>query len=336
MGNNLQNILDNIRGKNLKKLKKHTKNLEQKYNEKIKNLEFEISQLKYLLYHTTDITNMKPAQDRLRQYQRVLIQMMKIFDYICRKHNISYWLDFGTLLGAIRHNGFIPWDDDLDVGVLRDDYEKLPDILEKELSPYGFTVNIGGIGFKYSPIVRLLYAGLPWGQIDIFPYDNYYKKIETKEEEEILFKDKTECCFKLIKNHLENLSLENLRTVELELRNKYILKGNKPLEHGTIYLGSEFNYKPSVCAIDYDKVFPLKRHSFENIECYVPNNFEAYLTERYGNYMTFPQKLFQHSSEVVWLEAESEYDELLEKISKTASSITNTNSTETITTVGGG
>lgn len=52
----------------------------------------------------------------------VLLRMLKIFDTICRKHDIDYWLDYGSLLGAIRYNNFIPWDSDIDIGMLSPDY----------------------------------------------------------------------------------------------------------------------------------------------------------------------------------------------------------------------
>ena len=60
----------------------------------------------------------------LRQAQLVMLRMLKIFDAICIKHGLTYWLDGGTLLGAVRHGGFIPWDDDLDVCMPLDDFEK--------------------------------------------------------------------------------------------------------------------------------------------------------------------------------------------------------------------
>ncbi|MFV0585034.1 MAG: LicD family protein [Parabacteroides gordonii] len=72
----------------------------------------------------------KTTQEQLKY---VLVRMLKIFDYICKKHDIDYWLDYGTLLGAIRHKGFIPWDNDIDIGILRVDYELFLEKGVKEL-----------------------------------------------------------------------------------------------------------------------------------------------------------------------------------------------------------
>ena len=65
----------------------------------------------------------KKGKTSQEQLKFVLVRMLKIFDCICKKYDIDYWLDYGTLLGAIRHKGFIPWDNDIDIGILRADYE---------------------------------------------------------------------------------------------------------------------------------------------------------------------------------------------------------------------
>ena len=68
-----------------------------------------------------------------RKAQVRLLEMLVETDRICKKHNITYWLESGSLLGAIRHKGFIPWDDDLDITLLRKDYIKLTKVLKQEL-----------------------------------------------------------------------------------------------------------------------------------------------------------------------------------------------------------
>ena len=70
---------------------------------------------------------LSPAEAKER-----LLKMYDAFDRYCRAHDILYWVDYGTLLGAVRHQGFIPWDDDLDITMPRPEYEKLCACFEKD------------------------------------------------------------------------------------------------------------------------------------------------------------------------------------------------------------
>ena len=66
-----------------------------------------------------------PDGSLLRRQQLRMLELLEVIDVICRKHQIPYWLSSGTLIGAARHKGFIPWDDDLDIEMLRSDYLRL-------------------------------------------------------------------------------------------------------------------------------------------------------------------------------------------------------------------
>ncbi len=70
----------------------------------------------------------------LRKAQLIMLDMLIEFDAICKKHQLQYWLDSGTLLGAVRHRGFIPWDDDIDLSMPIEDYNKFLAVAESELS----------------------------------------------------------------------------------------------------------------------------------------------------------------------------------------------------------
>lgn len=79
--------------------------------------------------------NRLEGETTLRSAQLVMLRILKVFDAICKKYNLKYWLDAGTLLGAARHDGFIPWDDDIDVAMPVEDYNKFLEIAENEM-PY--------------------------------------------------------------------------------------------------------------------------------------------------------------------------------------------------------
>ncbi|MBP7984733.1 MAG: LicD family protein [Bacteroidaceae bacterium] len=74
-----------------------------------------------------------PEGSLLRRQQNRMTELLIEIDRICKKHSIQYWLSSGTLLGAVRHKGFIPWDDDMDIEMLRPDYERLMKVLPEEL-----------------------------------------------------------------------------------------------------------------------------------------------------------------------------------------------------------
>ena len=122
----------------------------------------------------------------LRQHQSVLYELLQVFDSVCKKHDISYMLFAGSALGAVRHNGFIPWDDDLDVVMLRPEYEHFMEVAEKELNhefyflqkefsehwPMFFSKlrkNNTTCLERYVPKNRLMHQGV---YIDIFPCDS--------------------------------------------------------------------------------------------------------------------------------------------------------------------
>ena len=115
------------------------------------------------------------------------LDMVKEFLKICEKHNLKYFMAGGTFLGAVRHKGFIPWDDDVDLGMYRDDYEKFLDIAKREL-PYPYEVhtyrNCKEHHYYFSHIIDVRYKVRRMGSldkreeyvwIDIFPYDGLPK-----------------------------------------------------------------------------------------------------------------------------------------------------------------
>lgn len=78
-------------------------------------------------------TNADGSKILVSDVHQVLLEMIKIIDSICQRHNIPYFLNGGSALGAVRHQGFIPWDDDLDIGMMREDYLNFIEVLKHDL-----------------------------------------------------------------------------------------------------------------------------------------------------------------------------------------------------------
>lgn len=121
----------------------------------------------------------------LRKMQLIQLEMLKEVDRICKEHNIKYCIIAGTMLGAIRHKGYIPWDDDADIAMLREEYDKFTDVCERELDKSKFYFqdhkNTDGYRWGYGKLRRKDTVFIRKGQehmpyesgvfIDIFPLD---------------------------------------------------------------------------------------------------------------------------------------------------------------------
>lgn len=125
--------------------------------------ESEFSQLGKLVKATVRAEEMPQASGVLRIVQQAMTCFLNEVSGILEEGGYQYWLDFGTLLGAVRHRGFIPWDDDLDISMLREDYERLRANAAGLFGSRGFSVSM-------DPFIQI---GLPGTlcNVDIFPYD---------------------------------------------------------------------------------------------------------------------------------------------------------------------
>lgn len=94
--------------------------------------------------------------DLLRKQQIILTELLVEIDRICREHDIRYYIGFGTLLGAVRHQGFIPWDDDADVVMLWEDYQKFCAVAEKSLNKEKFFLRMMGTDKNENAVVATL------------------------------------------------------------------------------------------------------------------------------------------------------------------------------------
>jgi len=248
----------------------------------------------------------------LRKAQMRMLEILVEVDKICKKHNINYWIDYGTLLGAVRHGGFIPWDDDIDISMLRKDYVKLRKILLKEL-PAQFVFEDWKtkkeIPYKHGK-VRDLHSflddplqkskkGLQGVYIDIFPKEKtisfktrkvlntFYGKIFGQ-----IFWEKSNGLKRALAFFLFPFISVYIWLVQTFVNLSYSNKlsqifGGIPLYHE--------------CFIS--DVFPLDIGVFEGYSFPIPKNVHTYLTYLYGNYMQIPpqEKRIVHATTIdIW------------------------------------
>lgn len=239
-------------------------------------LKEETATIYYILDNYIDIREFPKATGLLRQCQLGDAELLRIVCEILTKNNIQYWLSYGTLLGAFRHKGFIPWDDDLDICMTRDNYNKAWEVLPEELKKYNIYIN------EPNPqriAISIWKAGLI---LDIFPVDNV--DVRTVKDLNDL-KDRLIAYRSYYKKH-RNDTPKSLKSAKEKIIGPE--SSDNPIWYHNVECGT------SGLAYDNSMIFPLKVIEFEGYKFYAPNDCHRYLTKMYGNYMNFPRNGVLH------------------------------------------
>ena len=244
-----------------------------------------------------DLSHYNPEGSTLRRAQLRMLEILKVVDDICTKHGIQYTLDGGTLIGAVRHGGFIPWDDDIDINVTREDLAKLRKILPRELPSHLVYQD-----YFTDPYYPTLIAKVR--ERDSYMYEEpctdrlkekgiFIDLIPIEEVPNLAWKAKLDYwyghCLRGIHHYVDTkdtilswivLPFAWGLTALTRLTNKF--RRIDQLAH--IYGWQAYN---GFSKKDY---YPIKRMSFEGFQACVPNNPDAVLTALFGNYMQIPPK----------------------------------------------
>lgn len=239
-----------------------------------------------------------------RLIQRGSVKLLKAFNEICEKNQLSYYAGGGTLIGAVRHGGFIPWDDDIDLVMMRDDYERLKSLLSN-YPEYRLSIT-------YDPFVLCCQIRFMFKEeeipcfLDIFPFD-FAKEEEAKE---MLSEVRKKLVADLTTNDFYSEWLKRGCVSENEAIGKNISKIFKEYliiakERGIISSRDEGKYV--VRGIDnfedpngyhwsapISELLPLSWSAFDETMIAIPANYEALLEGAYGDIYALPKDIYTH------------------------------------------
>lgn len=249
-----------------------------------------------------------PDGSTLRRQQLRMLEMLQFIDSVCQKHGIRYWLCSGTLLGAVRHGGFIPWDDDVDIEMLKEDYEKFIKamlleqhekyILQNHITDETFFFPYGKLRDLRSRLKEIhsldadyKYVGI---FIDIFVLEPSSSLLLAKMSKLILLKSQRflrnpNCFGKFLYFFLVEMIFPIFSCVSAICAN-----GRLRQVHGSYFLRPRY----------IKDIFPLKKLEFEGVPFCVPFNYDHYLKGIYGNYMELPDldSITKHVARIDFLE----------------------------------
>lgn len=250
--------------------------------------------------------------ETLKHLQQVEMKLLKYFIEVCEEHNLTYFMYAGSLLGTIRHQGFIPWDDDIDVIMFREDFEKLNKIFEKDIDEkYKFFNVLNEETYHYTwgrlTLKNTLFKEWWADQVnytpniflDIFILDN----IPSNKTKKFIHKWTGFTFNQLTIYSILKYKNESRIKELIQQTIHYILKvipiSTMTFKKKCVKTYTKYQHEncEEVCDFPSENLMqisfktdwlPLKKAKFEDIEVNIPNNYDKILRMDFGNYMELP------------------------------------------------
>lgn len=242
-------------------------------------------------------------ENNLEQLKKVELDIFRVFIDVCKRLNLKYYIAGGTLLGAVRHSGFIPWDDDIDIGMPREDYEKFIEYGQNYLPDYYFLqsyksdkqwlrhfckIRDSRTTFVESTVKHLNINHGVW--IDIFPLDfinkkkqSFYNKILALNESNIFGCKTISRKIKVFMSKIITFKFSDKSAFE---KREKLLRKVKNGKYLAFFSG----------AYGEKEIFPKEWFDegtlldFEGVNVNAPKEYKKYLSQVYGDYMCYPPK----------------------------------------------
>lgn len=281
---------------------------------------------------TEKVSDFKITKKR-KEIWKTELELLAELIRVCDKYNLKYFLIGGSLIGAIRHKGFIPWDDDIDVGLLREDYNKLLKVADKEFktpfffqTPYNDMIYRGHAQIRNINTTAILKDELDYYTynqgifIDVFPFDEYPKTEKLKQRQQ----KKCKFLVRLMLNYIKGIN--NKKNWQNLLINPFVkIIGYKRIYKYYENVCSKYNGRGSGIvknlSLRYEneknkiKIEELQEfidnYPFENLKIKIPKEYDKILKRSFGDYMVEKRENSYHGQ--VYFCTDIPYDEFIEK-----------------------
>lgn len=255
---------------------------------------------------------MELTNEQIAQLKQTELEILKVFIQVCEKLKIRYFVVQGTLLGAVRHQGFIPWDDDIDVGMLREDYQiflekgqaLLPEkyFIQTHRTDRAYPHGFAKIRNRHTAFVETTCKNLPMNHgiyIDVFPFDYYpdtWWEREWLEIKKFLLRyrirsilfipsDHGRTAASLLRKIIKKISQKLYPSVHQALDEQYELYFYSKRSRLRANYGSPWGKRERIPSKWVEEQTVL---TFEGLKVYAPLYYREYLTKVYGSYMELP------------------------------------------------